>query len=138
MHPTHRTWRWYYKKETDNLQRIKKRSLYHYHPARTIRTRSLAIYDLEWKEEFNGQNLRKPTFVTTSVPEATVEKQKDGADLAVGPSEPSDFWEFLNAWGGKWMCVGIDDDQPIKHVLKWAVKGMKNNTLIWMTDSLYN
>ena len=30
IHPTHRTWRWYYNKETDDLQRIEKKILYHY------------------------------------------------------------------------------------------------------------
>ena len=35
------------------------------------------------------------------------------------------------------MWEGIDDNQPTKHVLTWAVERMKNNMLIWVTDGTY-
>ena len=74
--------------------------------------------------------------MTASFSEATVITQNKGPELAVGPSEPSDFWEFLNTWGWKWMCEGIDDSQSTKHDLTWAVEGMKSHTLLWVTDGL--
>ena len=36
------------------------------------------------------------------------------------------------------MWEGIDDSQSTKHDLAWAVEGMKNNTLIWVTDGSYD
>ena len=69
---------------------------------------------------------------------ATVTKQNNGPDLAAGPSKPSDFWEFLNSWGGKWMWEEIDDSQFTKHDLTWAVEGMKNHSFIWVTDGSYD
>jgi len=77
-------------------------------------------------------------LVTTSFSKATVTKQNNRSDLAVGPSKPSDFWEFLHSWGGKWMWEGIDNSQSTKHDMTWAVDGMKNHTLIWVTDGSYD
>jgi hypothetical protein len=47
-----------------------------------------------WTEDFTGQYLGKPTLVTTLFSEVTVIKQNKGPEMAVGPSEPSDFWEY--------------------------------------------
>jgi hypothetical protein len=36
------------------------------------------------------------------------------------------------------MWDGIDDDQATKGDVTWIAEGMKNNLLIWVTDSSYN
>jgi hypothetical protein len=36
------------------------------------------------------------------------------------------------------MCKGVDEAQPTKHDLTWLVEGMKSNTLVWVTDGLYD
>ena len=58
--------------------------------------------------------------------------------LAKGTSSPTDFWSFLETLGGTWMWKGINEVQPTKSDLTWQVEGMKLNTLIWVTDGLYD
>jgi hypothetical protein len=85
-----------------------------------------------------------PTFkigTPTSVVNFTnmnVNKLNKGDPLAKGPRLPTDFWEFLNTWGGTWMWESIDESQQTNHNLTWLVEGMKSNTLIWVTDGLYD
>jgi hypothetical protein len=56
----------------------------------------------------------------------------------MGTSSPTDFWSFLESWGGTWMWEGIDEAQPTKRDLTWLVEGMKSNTLVWVTDGSYD
>ena len=137
INSTHRTWRWFYIKETDDLQRLEKNKLHHYQ-RRAGRTRGTTEYDITWTEDYTGQQLGTPTSVTSSFSEATVSKLFEGPDLSQGPQQPADFWEFLASWGGEWMWEGIEDNQITKHDLTWAVEGMKNKTLIWVTDGSYD
>ncbi len=58
--------------------------------------------------------------------------------MAKGTSSPRDFWKYLEAWGGTWMWKGINAAQTIKSYLTWLVEGMKSNTLVWVTDGLYD
>ncbi len=58
--------------------------------------------------------------------------------MAKGTSSPTDFWSFLETLGGTWMWKGINEVQPTKSDLTWQVEGMKLNTLIWVTDGLYD
>ena len=126
--PSHRTWRWYYNKTSDDLQRVEDMKIHHY-CKREGRTRLSTEYEAEWVEEYKGQVLGDPTSVTTRFSEATVTKQNEGPVLAKGPSQPANFWEFLYSWGGRWMWEGIDDNQSTKHKLIWIVEGMRNRTL---------
>jgi hypothetical protein len=86
----------------------------------------------------------RPTFkrgTSTSVLTYTntkVNKLNEGAPFAKEPLLPTDFWEFLDTWGGKWMWESIDDSQQSKHNLSWLVEGMKLNTLTWVTDGSYD
>jgi hypothetical protein len=137
INPTHRTWRWFYIKETDDLQRLDKNKLYHYQ-RRAGRTRGTTSYDVTSTEEFKGQFLGTPTSVTTAFSEATVTKHNEGPLLVKGPKQPADFWQFLASWGGEWMWEGIDDNQITKHDLTWLVDGMKNKTVTWVTDGSYD
>jgi hypothetical protein len=75
-----------------------------------------------------------PTFVETFT-NTNVNKLNEGVPLAKGPLLSTDFWEFLNTWGGTWMWEIIDESQQTKHNVKWLVEGMEeSNTLIWVTD----
>ena len=46
LNPTHRTWRWYYNEEKDDLVRLENKVLSHYKLGQSRRTRSKAIWDL--------------------------------------------------------------------------------------------
>ena len=135
--PSHRTWRWYYDKDTKDLQRVDNNKIHHYR-AREGRTRQTTEYDVEWTGEYAGEVRGLPTSVTTTFSEATVSKLKEGPQLSKGPSQPADFWDFLNSWGGSWMWEGIDDSQSSKHDLTWVVHGMRNKSLKWVTDGSYD
>ncbi len=67
-----------------------------------------------------------------------VNKLNEGVPFAKKTLLPTDFWEFLDTWGGTWMWESIYDSQQSKHNLSWLVVGMKLNTLTWVTDSLYD
>ncbi len=58
--------------------------------------------------------------------------------MAKGTSSLTDFWSFLETWGGMWMWEGINEAQPTKRDPTWLVEGMKSNTLVWVTDGLYD
>ena len=107
--PTHRTWRWFYNKTANDLQRVEKNKLHHF-SVRNGRTRLSVEYDVSWTEDYVGQELGAPTSVTTTFSEATVTKRNKGPNLAIGPSQPTDFWEFLESWGGMWMWEGMDEN----------------------------
>jgi hypothetical protein len=74
-----------------------------------------------------------PTSVLTYT-NTKVNKLNEGVPFAKGPLLPTDFWEFLNTWGGTWMWESIDNSQQSKHNLSWLVEGMESNTLTWVTD----
>jgi len=102
--PTHRRWIWYYKSSTDDLPRIERGKVYHYlHSANDRRTGSSTSYDLVWEEDVLPTfNRGTPTSVLTFT-NTKVTKLNKGAPLAKGPLLPTDFWEFLDTWGGTWM-----------------------------------
>ncbi len=95
-------------------------------------------YELVWEEDLLPTFKRgAPTSVLTFT-NMKVTKLNEGAPLAKGPLLPTDFWEFLNTWGGTWMWKGIDDSQQSKHNLSWLVEGMESNSLTWVTDDSYD
>jgi hypothetical protein len=65
-------------------------------------------------------------------------KLSKGPALANVSKEITSFWEFLYSWGGTWKWEGIDEDQATKEDVTWIVEGVKNNTLIWVTDGSYD
>ena len=67
-----------------------------------------------------------------------VKKLNEGGSFAKEPLLPTDFWKFLDTWGGTWMWESIDDSQQSKHNLSWLVEGMQLNTLTWVTDGSYD
>ena len=133
--PTHRRWTWYYNSSTDDLHRIEKRKVHHYlRTANYRRTRSSTSYDLAWEEDLTPTFKRgTPTSVLTYT-NTKVNKLNEGFPFATKPLLPTDFWEFLNTWGGTWMWENIDGSQQSKLNLSWLLEGMKLNTPKWVTD----
>ena len=74
-----------------------------------------------------------PTSVT-GLSDQQVVKLSEGPALAKGSDETMDFWEFLYSWGGKWMWEGIEAGQGLPCDMTWVAEGIKNYTLIWVTD----
>jgi hypothetical protein len=95
-------------------------------------------YRLIWEEDISPTFKRGAPTSVVGLTNKTVNRLNEGASLAKGPPQPMDFWEFLDTWGGRWMCEGINESQLTKHNLTWMVEGMKSNTLIWVTDGLYD
>jgi hypothetical protein len=117
--PTHRSWIWYYNSSTDDQHRIEKGKVHQYLcTAKNRRTRSSTPYNLAWEEDLLPTNTK-------------VNKLNEGVPFAKGLLLPTDFWEFLDTWGGTWMWESIDNSQ------QWIVEGMKSNTLTWVTDGSY-
>jgi hypothetical protein len=137
--PTHRRWIWYYDRSSNDLQQIKDRKVHHYLPASNHhRTRSTTIYGLILEEDISPTFKRGAPTSFVRFTNTTTNRLNKGAPLAKGPLLPTDFWDFLNTWGGKWMWEGINKNQPAKLELTWLVEGMKSNTLIWVTDGSYD
>jgi len=137
--PTHRRWIWYYKSSTDDLHRIEKGKVYHYlHIVNYRRTRLSTSYDLVWEEDLPTTFKRGPPISVLTYTNIKVNKLSEGVPFAKGPLLPTDFWEFLDTWGGTWMWESIDNSQQSKHNLSWLVEGMESNTLTWVTDGLYD
>ncbi len=67
----------------------------------------------------------RSTHIRCEIYKSTINRLNEGAPLAKGPLLPTDFWDFLNTWGGMWMWEGINENQPTKHKLTWLVEGMK-------------
>ncbi len=95
-------------------------------------------YGLIWEEDISPTFKRGAPTSVVRLTNTTINRLNEGAPLAKGPLLPTDFWDFLNTWGGMWMWEGINKNQPTKHELTWLVEGMKSNTLIWVTDGSYD
>jgi hypothetical protein len=139
IHPTHRIWKWYYRVQDNNLQRLNDGTLYHYRLQMGHRqTRTTKMYHLERGEPYTPDvMLGLPTSVS-GLSDQQVIKLSKGPALAKVPEETTNFWRFLYNWGGTWMWEGIDEDKTTKENVTWIAEGMRNNTLIWVTDGSYN
>jgi len=140
INTTHQTWRWFYIKETDDLQQLDKNKLHHYQ-RRAGRTRGTTErYNLDRVRVLCGATTRHTNISHGFILGGNSNNKTIQRNLSLTRSKaPADFWEFLASWGGEWMWEGIDDNQPTKHDLTcWAVEGMKIKTLIWVTDGSYD
>jgi hypothetical protein len=95
-------------------------------------------YTFVWEEDITPDfRTGLPTSVI-SFSNNDVNKLYKGDPLAKGTSSSTDFWSFLEPWGGTWMWEDINKAQPTKPALTWLVEGMTSNTLVWVTDGLYD
>jgi hypothetical protein len=129
--PTHRIWRWYYREQEDNLQRIENGKTYHYKPTSfSHRTRSTSKYQLV-REELNPSQTPRgsPTSVLMHI-DSRVSKIHKWLRLVTESSCLINFWEFLFSWGRVWMWDRINNIQETKRDLAWIADGMSSNSLI--------
>jgi hypothetical protein len=115
INSTHRKWLWY-TSLTNELYNIKDGVIYHYLPLQGIQTtRSILLYILTWKEKICEDHVLGHPVSVQSVDDTHIYTMNTGPALARGTQQPSDFWEFLRSWGGKWMWDGVKDSQATKH-----------------------
>jgi hypothetical protein len=138
-HPTHSIWRWYYRAQDDDLQRIDKGRIYHYKLLMGHqRTQTTKMYHLVQEEPYiSDVILGLPSFIS-GLSNLQVVMLNKGPALAEVPEKITNFWDFLHSWGGTWMWEGIVDDQTTKGDVTWIAGGMRNNLLIWVTDGSYD
>ncbi len=137
-HPTHRKWLWY-SSSVDDLHRVENRIVHHYLPSQSRRlTRSDLGYSLAWTEPLRTNHVIGLPVSVQGLDSTCVYKLNTGTTLARGSQQPSNFGEYLRAWGGEWMWGEIEDGQATKRDLTWLFQGMKSNTLVWVTDGSYD
>ncbi len=78
-----------------------------------------------------------PTLVT-GLSDQQVVKLSKGPVLTKDPDDKLDFWGLLHSWGAKWMWEGIEAGQDTPYDMTWIAEGMMNNSLICITDGLYD
>jgi hypothetical protein len=129
--PTHRIWKWYYRADIDELQRVEGSTIFYYKQSSAFRvTRATRLYHVVREEPL------LPTFIQstpTSITGPTIQrvvKLSKGPVLAKALNGRQDFWEFLYSWGGQWMWEGIEAGKGSPYDMSLVVEGMKNNTLL--------
>ncbi len=78
-----------------------------------------------------------PTSVTSFSAQQVI-KLSEGPALAKAVEETPDFWELLYSWGGMWMWEGMEAGKDSPDDISWIADGLKNSSLIWVTDGSYN
>ncbi len=137
--PTHHIWKWYYREDTNDLQRVEGDTMFLYKPALGFCfTRATWTYHAIHELPLSPSTIcGMPILVTGSFAQQVV-KLSMGPPLAKESNARTEFLEFLYSWGGAWMWEVI---KPVKGTLadiSWIVDGLKNESLIWVTDRSYN
>jgi hypothetical protein len=133
--PTHWVWQWFYKKEDSNPKQVEGGRAVHFRPARRLRlTRSKVVYQQVHDKEYNSQMLLGCPTSVRAILLTKVNKLQEGPSFANATKEYTNFWDFIQSWGGNWMWDDIDFAQETTQDLKWVSEGMQNNTLVWTTD----
>ncbi len=90
IHPTHRIWKWYYRAQDDNLQRLDGDTIYHYRLRMGHRhTRTMQMYHLEQEEPYSlSIILGLPTSVLGTSDQQVV-KLGEGPALAAVLKKPT-------------------------------------------------
>jgi hypothetical protein len=132
--PTHRRWRWYYDVANDVVEHLTDYGVDFYHKADSrSRTRSEQTY-IRIRSDPSATPSGNPASVT-SINETSIRYLGFGPPFAVSAQQPDDFWQYLFTWGGEWMWDGVEDPQQD---LQWLVDGLKNGTLLCVTDGSYH
>jgi hypothetical protein len=122
--PTHQIWQWYYSPQNGDLHQIDDGAVFHYLPALNYQqTRATKTYTLVWEEPLTPQFEPGAPTLVIGFTDKNVNKFNKGIQLVKGPSLPTDFWDFLDTWGGMWMWEGINENPPTKYDLTWLVDG---------------
>ena len=107
--PTHRRWTWFYDVENEVIDHVTSEGVEYYHlSASRTRTRGERIF-ARLRLEPGAVAMRVPVLVSP-IDSTLVRYLGFGPPLVSGPSQPSDFWEYLRSLGGNWMWDGVEDE----------------------------
>jgi hypothetical protein len=101
INPTHRIWNWHYRTDSDDLQRVEGKTMFHYKPASGFCfTRSTLTYHMTHEEPISPATARGLPISDTGFSAQQVIKLSIGPALATETNARTGFWEFLHSWGG--------------------------------------
>jgi hypothetical protein len=137
--PTHHIWKWYYRADTDDLQRVEGDTMFHYKPPSGFRfTRARKKYHVMQEEHLSPSIIQGVPNSVTSFSAQQVIKLSEGPALAKAVEATPDFWELLYSWGWTWMWEGMEAGKDSPDDISWMADGLKNSSLIWVTDGSYD
>ena len=84
------------------------------------------------------RNNRRPYLHHLNRWQHSHQKGEMGPPIASGPSQPKDFWAYLDKWGGTWIWESLNLDQTSHKDLSWLIHAVKNDTAIWVRDGSYD
>ena len=103
-------------------------------PCAHHQTRSENSFTLVSSVHDNRQPIGLPCSITR-LDKSNVLFLSSGLCLAIGPSQPDEFWNFLQSWGGKWMWSNIVNEGAD---LTWVTEAISTSSAVWVTNGLYN
>jgi hypothetical protein len=124
--PTHHIWKWYYRADTDDLQRVKGDTMFHYKPPSGFCfTRARKTYHVMREEHLSPSIIQGVPTSVTSFSAQQVIKLSEGPALVKAVEETPDFWELLYSWGGTWMWEGMEAGKDSPDNISWIADGLK-------------
>ena len=129
---SHRQWRWFFTGE-EVLYKTSDGVIHYGQCSGRARTRGEQIYSLV-RYDKGGEVSGQPCTVVELNTESVL-LQCSGPELARDSSTTTTFWDYLRSWGGDWMWDGIQDEHQD---ISWLVEGLRNGTLICVTDGSYD
>ena len=109
-HKSHCIWKWYYRRQGNNLQGIGRGTVYHYNLVMGHqRTRTTRMYQLAQEKVLSPAIQIGLLTSTLELSNQQVAKLNKGPLFPQAPKEIKNFWGFLHSCCGRnWMWVGID------------------------------
>ena len=96
LHLTHQLWTWFHNQPNNVLECVTEDGVDYYLPCAQHRTRSENIFTLVSSAHDNRQPTKLPCSITR-LDESNVRFLSSGPCLAIGPSQPDKFWDFLHS-----------------------------------------
>ena len=133
LRPMHCIWKWYYRTDNDDLQRIEGNTIFLYKPLFGLRlTRATKKYKLVSDGPITtGFSKGEPSSVS-GLTVQLVTKLSEGPALPEETEKEMDFWEFLRSWGGAWMWDGVETGNASPMDMSWVAEGLTLGSLIWV------
>ena len=101
INTTHRIWKWYYRADSDDLQQVEGKTMFHYKPAAGFRlTRLTRTHHLSYEEPLSRAVAHGLPISVTGFSVQQAIKLSIRPALATGTDACTGFWEFLHSWGG--------------------------------------
>jgi hypothetical protein len=113
--------------------------MFHYKPPSGFRfTQARKTYHVMQEEHLSPSIIQGVPTSVTSFSAQQVIKLSEGPALVKAVEETLDFWELLYSWGGTWMWEGMEAGKDSPDDISWIADGLKNSSLIWVTDGSYD